>query len=476
MRSSFLPVIALVLMLMGAGAFATWFMMSQDEPRPVKPVAQLDTPVEADKPAPKAAETPIERPIEKPKDATKTKDADQTKADITNKAKPDGEYKVNKTTAPTDTTDPAKLEAEKAKKAAEEMDAAVKGLKDRLGNGLPVELKMEDLLGGEQVDFAATISGTVTDAGGVPVPNAKVYANIDQTASAGGKSGTVVMRFARGDNERGTPVATTNASGAFTTEIKRKVGKNSTISASMTASAEGYGDSVAQSVDLKNGDVKDGVTLKLRGAGSVSGRVVDGSGRGIDGVTVSFGGNNPVTSYGWSGGLTSGGGTSGANSAVTGADGTFVINSVAEGKYGKPSLKAVGYRWVKGGVQEVVVKVNEQTQCDDFVMAASTTLKIKFAGPDNSRVMGWGSVSLKEGAKTVKSGNGGIGADGVFTLGEVPAGTFDVVINIHGYKTQTTSATFVDGQITDVGTITLEPAEIKPGSSGAAVPGVLPPG
>lgn len=467
MRSSAPPTLALAVLLLAAGAFGTWYMLAtQDSPARGPSIAAEESRPDADKPAPledtpmdRAGETPVvphtDKPVA-PKPATTETSAET--APKAGTAKPG----TNPKTEPT--LDDLKAEAEK--------------LAERLRNGeLPGRLEggppeLDDLFGGPQVDFTATISGTVLDTVGAPVAGASVYAEYSEALEQGdGNNRRVSIAIARsGDGNRGTPMATTDAAGNFSATINRKISEKVSLSVSLSAAAENYADSKSQRIALKNGDTKDGIKLTLRGAGSVSGRVVDASGRGVEGVKVTIGSGDGSFVIMGDDGETDMPGRGASKSATTDAAGNFSVTSLAEGRY-KPRLRATGWRQVSGPT-EVTVKPGVDTKCPaDFVMAAAAGVKIKVTGPDGKAVQGYASVRFKEGATNVKTMSSSVGADGVISLNDTPVGVFTVEVRVFGYKPQTVNATIIDGQVCDLGTITVEAGGDEGDDVGVIFPG-----
>jgi protocatechuate 3,4-dioxygenase beta subunit len=343
----------------------------------------------------------------------------------------------------------------------------IKELKDKLKEVEAVDPdEFEDIFNGPQVDFTATVSGQVVDQAGTPVAGASVNANYSENYTSGDTGARrVSFVMARGES-KGTPIATTDSTGSFSATITRKISENATLQVSLTATADGFAESEKTSFTLKNGDDKQGVKLALRGAGSVSGRVIDASGRGVSGVKVGLNAAGAGGFYGETLELDFGGGGGNSKySATTDAAGEFTIDGIAEGRY-KFRLTGSGYRQISGPT-EIDVKAGESLRAPaDFQVAATTCVAAKFIDAQGSAVAGWATLSFKDDSgKVVKRLNGQVSSDGIFEKNDPPAGTFQVEITVWGYKPQTIAVTIADAQRYDFGTITLEPAEEGEGTS-----------
>lgn len=450
MRSSMLPTLALAILVLAAGAFGTWYMLAFDE-EPARGPA-LDVAAE-EKPAAELApraDQPVDRPVTLPKEepvktetpAPSPKVGDVEKPTVA----PAGEVR------PGTRALPEGMDPEKMKEAMAKLEEELKNGRIRLGGDGE---DFENIFNGPKVDFTATISGTVADTNGVPVAGAGVYGEFSETLEQGdGENRRVSIAIARsGEADRGKPLATTDAAGNFTATINRQVSEKLSVSVRLTAGAEGFGDSKSQRVALKNGDTKEGIKLVLRGAGSVSGRVVDSSGRGVEGVKVTIGGGEGFVVMGEGDMEMPERGST--KSATTDASGGFVVTGLPEGRY-KPRLRATGWRQVSGPT-EVTVKTGVDTKCPaDFVMAAAAAVKVKVIGPEGKPVQGYASVRFKDGTNLLKTMAGGLNAEGALSLNDTPTGSLTVEIRVHGFKPQTVNATIVDGQVCDLGTVTVE--------------------
>jgi protocatechuate 3,4-dioxygenase beta subunit len=324
--------------------------------------------------------------------------------------------------------------------------------------------EFETLFNGPQVDFTATISGQVVDQAGTPVAGASVNASYSENYTSGDTGARRVSFVMASGESKGTPIATTDSTGSFSATITRKISERANLQVSMTGTADGFAESEKTTFTLKNGDDKQGVKLALRGAGSVSGRVIDASGRGVSGVNVGLNTAGNGSFYGDTLELGFGSGSSKYSGTTDGA-GEFIIEGVAEGRY-KFRLTGAGYRQISGPT-EIDIKAGEAQRAPaDFQVAVTASVAVKFINAAGSGVAGWVTLSFKDDSgKVVKRIQGQIGSDGTFEKNDPPAGTFSVEITAWGFKPQTVAATIIEGQRYDFGTITLEPSEDEGGTS-----------
>jgi Carboxypeptidase regulatory-like domain len=336
---------------------------------------------------------------------------------------------------------PEQARAEAARKEAEK----IKNELDDLG-----ELGLDDMLS-KRVDFNVSVSGSVTDSKGNPVAGAEVFADINERF--GSEDSVMMVNF----NDSGEKFATTDGGGNFSGTVKGQAGEKSQVTLVLRAKAKGYAESKKVNVDAKNGDTKTDVKLTLQGAGSVRGRVVDQSGLGVAGVTVSLSSQRGNSGMDFGGEIVVMGGP-GKNAAITDTTGAYQIDDVAEGSYAI-ALKAPGYR-EKSGPRNVDVKPDSISQLDsDFVLAATTCLRAKLIGADGKALTGWATIELTPAAGgTVQRLNAVVGQDGSLVLNDPPVGDFSVVVKLWGYfDSASTVQVFAQDQTTDLGTLTLTP-------------------
>lgn len=330
-----------------------------------------------------------------------------------------------------------------------------KGLRDaleKIKDKSPEELDPEEILSdmmGKRVDYSVTLAGTVTDSLGNPVAGAEVMAETQETM--GGEGAMMVFSTA----SSGHRIAVTDASGAFSGTLTTKVTENAKVSVQLRSRAKGHGESKKVTVEVKHGETKDGIALRLLGAGIVTGRVVDATGQGVAGCTVS------LTSLAREGGpmfieneVEVGAG--GRNRALTDASGEYRLEDVAEGSY-RLSLRSPGYK-EKSGPRSVEVKAGQIVRVDnDFVVAATTSLKVKLVTEGGQPAQGWATVEFENSeGKIVERRQGMVSAEGDLQLNDPPVGGFNVTVKLWGYHDSAkTWHTFTQDQPTDMGTLAL---------------------
>lgn len=300
---------------------------------------------------------------------------------------------------------------------------------------------------GEKVDLSAVISGIVTDSHGTGVAGATIRGTFNETIQAGSSS-TIRLAFA-GTGNQGEQLATTDASGYYRIDLSRKVREKASLMVSLIAGAEGHADSNSRSVSVSNGQTYDNINLQLRLSGSVTGRVIDQHGNGVQGARVSLGGTPGRLTF------EIGGMSGGGQSAVTDAGGQYTIESVPEGSHSL-SLSAQGYRQVSGPTRVDVTAGGATNAPADFVVEAVASVTAEFQGSDGEAVRGWATLAFKDHTGNVaKRLSGMIGPDGKFTANEPPVGHFTVDISVRGYQQASAPASVFENQGCNLGLITL---------------------
>ncbi len=299
----------------------------------------------------------------------------------------------------------------------------------------------------------ATITGIVKDASEKPVPDVEV--EVDPSVNFRGGAGGVAVNFLRMGGPGVRPKTRTGADGAFAIKgisvgeyalVLKKPGfatervdpvKVTEQGAEPVLVALGPGASISGAVRRKNGDGAEGFLVRAGAAGGA------GGGRGARGGGGPGGG-------GPGGGLLSAIGTDNP----TGADGSFVIDGLKPGQaYDLTALGGAGVGSPKRGV------VAPATGADLVVAGtgriAGVALDAKSGQPlrnfsaSYEPDRGGGAI-----IRIVARGAGastGIGQkrdfqteDGTFTLEDVPAGTWTVVVESKGYQTARVSSLVVD--------------------------------
>lgn len=337
-----------------------------------------------------------------------------------------------------------KTPAERAKDLRDALDK----IKDKSPEELDPEEVLSDMMG-KRVDYSVTLSGTVTDSLGNPVAGAEVLAETQETMDGG--SALMVFSTASAGNR----IAVTDAAGAFSGTLTTKVTENSKVSVILRSRAKGHGESKKVTVEVKHGETKEGIALRLLGAGIVTGRVVDAAGQGVAGCTVSL---NSMARDGSPLFIESDVevGSGGRNRAITDATGEYRFEDVAEGSY-RLNLRSPGFK-EKSGPRSVEVKAGQIVRVDnDFVVAATTSLKVKLVTETGQPAQGWATVEFESSeGKVVEKRQGMVSAEGELQLNDPPVGGFNVTVKLWGYHDSAKAwHTFTQDQPTDMGTLAL---------------------
>ena len=455
MRNSILPAVALAVLLLGAGAFSVWFLMGQ-ESNDQGPVIDLEVSKsdELERNL-KPAEFPIVGP-------------DSPAGPETTRPQSPGDLAAAKAGDATRRPDAAKQQPESTTIQPTEIPPliaeAVPG-NPRIIQADEIRAQLQDI---NKVPFSATISGRVTDSANLPVAGATVHYSLIEMNEVNVSGRAIRMALAQPTTDTSSPVgvlgATTDAGGNYTLQISSNVGEKARVTANLTATGDGYAPSLAVGISIANGDSKEGVNLALRGAGSVTGRVVDSYGRGIEGVRVglqTIGSNTGRwTSYG--AGISSPAATGAAGSfAATDSGGNFTLKCSPEGRF-KPFVSATGWRQVSGPT-EVQVKAGQEVRLvSEIVVTATAQMKVTLKTSDGSTLAGRVSVQFTDQDRRVATKFGHVQADGMLTIDDVPAGTFTVLISFNGYYPVSTNGTFIEGQAIDLGTHIVEKSPSVP--------------
>lgn len=315
----------------------------------------------------------------------------------------------------------------------------------------------ELIITGPKVPCTVTVGGVVMDSNGAPVAGATVYATKGEVheSSSGGR--IISLAFTGGDNS-GPSIATTDSAGRFTATVSMDVSEGSSMRLTLTADATGYARSKPSSVTLKHGDTREGIELRVRGAGSVAGRVVDGSGVGVAGVSVSLRESEQAEGTGSFRifGVLDG---PGPHSAVTDASGEFIIEGVPEGQYSY-ELSGAGFKQLSGPTAQTVQADTRNAAPAEFVVQRVTSLAALLENDRGALTGGLARVELIDASgKLERIMPGRVRHDGLLELNEPPTGSFQIKISVSGYAPYTGQVHIFDGQRADMGTIRLERAE-----------------
>jgi hypothetical protein len=299
----------------------------------------------------------------------------------------------------------------------------------------------------------ATITGLVKDANDQPIPDVEVQ--VDPSVNFRAGAGGMIANFARIGGASTRPKTKTGADGTF--QIKGiSVGEYA-----LQIRKPGFANERVDPVKVTDKGV-DPVTVTLGPGASISGIVRRKSGEGAEGFMVRVG----------AGGRGGGGAFGGAGTDLaTGSDGLFVIDGLKPGQaYDLSVFGGAGLGPQKRGV--VAPAANVEIQVAGTGRIAGAALDARSGQPLKSFAVsyepdrGGGAIF-----RLVARGTGamaGIGEkrefhteDGSFTLEDVPAGTWTVLVDSKGY------------QQARVASLVVEESGVKDGVEVRATPGVV---
>jgi hypothetical protein len=322
--------------------------------------------------------------------------------------------------------------------------------------------------GGEQnVPFEAILAGVVVTSQGLPVAGAEIHAGIAEQTTIAATGGRVQFAMESSGGGRAEVIAITDGAGEFHAVIRRDTREGAMLRVTLRARAGGYADSVSTTTTLRNGGRRDGLKLELRGAGSVSGRVVDGHGLGVGGVEVAVGGRTmDLGSFVY----TSGG--EDRKSAITGPGGDFVIENVPEGRH-QLTTTGAGVRLVSGP-REIEVRAGMDTRAPaDYVVECVAGLRLRLLNPDgNPAVSNFFALlrSLDDGQRHSRMIATDAAGRGFWN--EIPPGRYELTLRAGGHDAPARTVEIREGEVTDAGDIHLTSAA-SGSSGGITIPGIV---
>ncbi|HEV8267862.1 MAG TPA: carboxypeptidase-like regulatory domain-containing protein, partial [Thermoanaerobaculia bacterium] len=328
----------------------------------------------------------------------------------------------------------------------------------------------------------ATIAGLVHDADGNPIPRVEV--ELSSEMAAGGRGGAMLSLAGMAGRSK----VESGADGRFAAKGLAPGDYN------LTFTKSGWAKETAEAVKVVEGKPADFLEVTLAPGVSISGKVTTKGGSGVEGYMVVAG--SPAR------------GVMGRGSprpdAPTGPDGFFVIDGLKAGAtYDLQLLSSTGLGPQKKGVVapadglEIVVKGNGRIRgvvLDSGSGQPLTDFQVKYEAPPRRGGMAFRFAS--------RAGRFGFGADkndvhaddGSFVLEDVPAGTWDVVVEAKGYQTARAGGIVVEegatkdgvevkiakgsllkGRVTDAGNARPVPdASVTVGSTGSGGGGMGP--
>jgi len=218
------------------------------------------------------------------------------------------------------------------------------------------------------------------------------------------------------------------------------------------------------------GDGRTGPTIALEPAAAVSGRVVDASGEGIAGATVSM-------SEKQSGGMIRirAGMPRDTPDAVTDQDGRFRISAIdpdlnydikADAEGFAPHKQAVGQLQPHKTVSDLVLTLDAGRAIRGSIVAADGTAigGVELAATASSTNQGFGGGAIRFGGDKPTSVEASSDSDGLFAVTGLPKGKFDLTAKRSGFAPHTVTGIELEGEDdVDVGEITMMPGEALEG-------------
>ncbi len=268
-----------------------------------------------------------------------------------------------------------------------------------------------------------TVEGRVVTRDGAPLANATVEARSREP----GQQGTMTIVRRIGGPAEASEGVTTGADGSFTMQLARGT-------YDLVADADGYAPESARGIEVQ-GEVEP-VTITLREAVAISGRVIRADGSGVPDVSINA--------------LSSGG-----SGAMTGADGSFTVDELAPGTVQLMALKTADFiremRTVEAPSFNVEIKIPPGGTIRGRVLEKGTRKPITDfrAGPSGER-RGTGMRMITPASLMPFRSE-----DGAFELTNVPVGPTEIVAEAAGYVTATANANVEEGKPADL-TILLE--------------------
>ena len=309
-----------------------------------------------------------------------------------------------------------------------------------------------------QVDLEFTIEGRVVDDQGNPVPLAEVYINVAETVTTEHGTDTNLTR-----ENSNILIGRTDSAGRFVAVVHRMFAEGARADVNIWAKAEGFDRSKMATARLYHGDVRDDIVIVLRQHGTISGRVVDQDGIGIEGLNVVLGG---FLAYMYEGRrkyppeyLEAGNDRGSGRVATTDAQGAYEFRGVRDGRHAVHISRAAGWRLAQPYTHVADVQPGEVTVMPDHVLVRAACLTFVLVDADGTPLPPGTAAGV-----TLRDQHLGTQldlsittwSDGRFARNEPPAGNFQGEINVKGFRTVTVALSVVEGSLLDLGTLVLE--------------------
>lgn len=261
--------------------------------------------------------------------------------------------------------------------------------------------------------IAVTISGEVVDGASSPVEAASVWVEV----VARRKHKAVADEYGRPLRR----IATTDSAGQFAAAIEQDIYESATLTLYISAMKTGYGPSTPVAVAASAGGHYN-VSLTLREAGAVKGRVVDVQGQAIAGVRVVLGKapsleEAPARRFEYF-------------EAVTDAEGRYAFADVPRGIYALGVVSAIHN--ARNNAKEVRV-AEGVARPDDIVLELVTSLRIRFVDEGGAGVHGPLTLLFNADGKLKQRMTAFVTGDGVVEIPYPPVGQYEVVVRLEGY-------------------------------------------
>lgn len=313
-----------------------------------------------------------------------------------------------------------------------------------------IEELVEELIAIEpelpQIEFVVDLSGTVVDAQGDPVPNAKVHLDAVER-----RIGSAPPRF-RNKLYMYSLAIKADELGVWRTVVKEIVGETSGLEIGVIATAPEYANSKIAVVRPKNNENRTGIELVMRGHGSLSGRVLDQNGVGVSGITVEIDkvGGRAARQFSFLGP---------EHSTVTDSSGRYEFMKLIEGMYDF-SLSEKGIR-VRSAPGQVTIRTGEEcTQGTDCIVTKVHVLRFRPTSEGES-ITGFFSICFLDSQGNVISTISDylLFRAKIVVLNEPPVGTVKIALSLSGYRDKEVNCTIGENESVDLGEIKLEELE-----------------